>query len=564
MMSHCFKAAMACLLLASATSGYAQMPGAPPPPGPNMFPGAHPQPSAVINAAMFDKFANTKDSLMNMAYYDKDMPEFKKQLMELMMQYNRLDPKAREEHKDWAQNTFYNAACMYSLAGDKMSAMETLERSQFFDYAHMQQDHDLDNIRKDPRFMRYMEMAKRHRSKYQVILSQEGMYNRADSGVLPAFTYQAANDAHLVALKKTYNLDSIAGNGNDVSRMINLMKWVHYLVPHNGSKGNPDTKNAMSFITECKKDNGTLNCRGLAITLNEVYLAAGFASRFVTCLPKDTTDQDCHVINVVWSTSLQKWVWMDPTFMAYVMNEDGELLSIEEVRERLVMNRRLILNPDANRNHASSQIKADYLENYMAKNLYKLECPVSSEYNYETREKGKSRKYVQLLPGMTHPEAKVMKDAHGVESYTLVYTNNPKSFWAAPPVTATVNSELRQPDTHSKSDYEKAMAKFMDCYNAKGDCGEEILVKETADFWKKAEDKSFARTGKLQSYKFLGMEEDNRSENVALFKVVCDNTTHCFAFSLSDDNKMGTFRFQTSSGYINYLMAKDAAKEKKK
>ena len=33
---------------------------------------------------------------------------------------------------------------------------------------------------------------------------------------------------------------------------------------------------------------------------------------------------------------MKKWLWIDPTFDAYVMNEKGELLSIEEVRERLI------------------------------------------------------------------------------------------------------------------------------------------------------------------------------------------------------------------------------------
>ena len=36
--------------------------------------------------------------------------------------------------------------------------------------------------------------------------------------------------------------------------------------------------------------------------------------------------------------------------------------------------------------------------NYMAKNLYLLECPVNSEYNMETVEAGKVISYIRLLP----------------------------------------------------------------------------------------------------------------------------------------------------------------------
>jgi hypothetical protein len=71
---------------------------------------------------------------------------------------------------------------------------------------------------------------------------------------------------------------------------------------------NPAVKNAMSMIAVCKRDNRGLNCRGLATVLNECYLAMGFKSRFVTCLPKDSLniDPDCHVINAVYSNTLKK------------------------------------------------------------------------------------------------------------------------------------------------------------------------------------------------------------------------------------------------------------------
>lgn len=64
-------------------------------------------------------------------------------------------------------------------------------------------------------------------------------------------------------------------------------------------------------------------------------------------MPKYSID-DCHVINMVYLEAKKKWIWIDPTNNAYVMNEKGELLSIQEVRERLVADKPLLLNPDAN------------------------------------------------------------------------------------------------------------------------------------------------------------------------------------------------------------------------
>jgi hypothetical protein len=201
--------------------------------------------------------------------------------------------------------------------------------------------------------------------------------------------------------------------------------------------GNPEVKNAMSMLEACKKGNRGLNCRGLALILNECYLSMGINSRIVTCLPKDSLkiDQDCHVINSVYSKSLKKWLWIDPTFDAYVMNEKGEMLSIEEVRERLINDKTLILNPDANRNNQSAQTKEDYLQNYMAKNLYILECPASSEYNMETKHEGKTYNYIRLIPLEYYeqePHKFEEKNEKSNTTWSYFKTNNPKLFWAKP------------------------------------------------------------------------------------------------------------------------------------
>jgi hypothetical protein len=255
------------------------------------------------------------------------------------------------------------------------------------------------------------------------ILKTAGKYDKYDKSYIPNFAYQSSDNPNLIAIRKELKLDSIAGSGSEISKILNLMHWLHYLIPHDGMNDIPEVKNALSMINVCKKEGRGLNCRGLAMVLNECYLSLGIKSRYVTCLPKDTTDQDCHVINMVYSNDLEKWIWIDPSFDAYVMNEKGELLGIEEVRERLINGKSLILSPDANWNRQQSQTKEFYLENYMAKNLYKLETPLVSEYNTETPEKGKVINYVQLISTIDTPIKK---------SNQFLFTYNPTLFWAKP------------------------------------------------------------------------------------------------------------------------------------
>lgn len=267
------------------------------------------------------------------------------------------------------------------------------------------------------------------------ILKQGAEYNYVKKPIPHNFTYQAASSEELIALRTTYKLDSIAGNGSEITQIINLMHWVHDLIPHDGQHGNPDVKNAMSLIPECKKDNRGLNCRGLAIVLNECYLAMGFPSRHVTCMPKDSIFDDCHVINMVFSKQLNKWIWMDPTNDAYVQDENGQFLSIEEVRERLISGKPLVLNLDANWNHKEQVTKEYYLEYYMAKNLYRFSCPLESTYDYETRHKRKVVSYVELNPlngccqTPTFESEKLRKSKMTWNTYR---TNCPEEFWTLP------------------------------------------------------------------------------------------------------------------------------------
>jgi hypothetical protein len=269
---------------------------------------------------------------------------------------------------------------------------------------------------------------------YLETLKSAQKYNLNEKRNIPKFAYQSVSNPDLAALRKAFNLDSIAGTGNEVSQILSLMHWMHDLIPHDGDHNNPEILNAMSMIDICKKENRGLNCRGLATALNECYLSLGFKSRFVTCLPKDSLkiDKDCHVIDMVYSNDLKKWLWIDPTFDAYVMNENGELLSIEEVRERLVSGKTLILNPEANWNHKVSQNKEYYLYTYMAKNLYRLECSVSSEYNTETVEHGKTISYIQLLPlDYFNQKPDRFESNNRITGTTVINykTNNPSLFW---------------------------------------------------------------------------------------------------------------------------------------
>lgn len=356
------------------------------------------------------------------AFKSKDYALIETVLSDWLADYGKLSEQNQADFKNWLNSTCYNLACTKSMLGDKEGAIEAFGKAVengWWNYSHALKDKDLDNIRDDKRFLSFLQVAREH-GDYTYILCNAVPFDHGDVSALPGFTYQDPGDPDLVRVRTYFNLDSIAGNGNEISRIMNLMQWVHSTVRHDGSSNNPSQKNAIDLVEICKKENRGINCRMMATLLNECYLAMGFKSRFVTCMPK-YDDGDCHVINAVYSVSLDKWIWMDPSFNAYVSDENGSLLGIAEVRERIRQGKPVILNEDANWN-GEKTTQEHYLGYYMVKNLYYLACYARSEFNSETKYEGKiSSSYIGLLPSGTTP----------VNSFDLL-TGNEEYFWQAP------------------------------------------------------------------------------------------------------------------------------------
>jgi hypothetical protein len=319
---------------------------------------------------------------------------------------------------------YYNIACYRSLANDKEKAVEAFAKAVengWTNYMHSSKDADLNNIREEKGFIELMEKI-RIESDFQNILKQAGNYSSKNGFLLPEFTYSPANDSDLVRVRNYFNLDSIAGNGDEISRIKNMLHWAHNVVRHDGRSMNPKSKNAIDLVEVCRKENRGINCRMIAVMLNECYLAMGFKSRYVICLPKKYVD-DCHVINMVYSNTLNKWIWIDPTFNAYVMDEKGTLLGIAEVRERLISGAPLRINEDANWNNKKRETKEHYLDYYMTKNLYRMECVLHSGYNTETQIEGKPSPFTVMLYPSCAPE---------INDWQAGITDNAEYFWQPP------------------------------------------------------------------------------------------------------------------------------------
>jgi transglutaminase-like putative cysteine protease len=336
----------------------------------------------------------------------------------------------------------YDIARAYSLLNQADSAVSYLQKyydlvyktySTYYrdiNYYHLKRDPDLNNIRNYKIFQELLEKFKE--VGWEEILKEYNTYKAIDSK-LPSFIYVDEDWENLPELKEKYKLDSIAGNGDEISKIINLMKWVHKTIRYDGNSGEPEDQHADALIELSKKENKGLNCWMLSTILNEVYLAMGFKSRIVSCYPKGdpSITHEWHVIVEVFSNSLNKWLWMDPTLETFVKDDADNLLSITEVRERIINGLPVFAAPEINTNGETVEDGGErYLYDYMMKNLFRISIPLFSIPAYEMNPH-KIRIYVELLPEGYNPRNVKFHEITGKYS-SVIYTTDDMQFWAVP------------------------------------------------------------------------------------------------------------------------------------
>ena len=143
------------------------------------------------------------------------------------------------------------------------------------------------------------------------------------------------DNSEYTQLLSEYNISEIAGEGTEFEKALNLMHEFAPRLRHESNYDNHIEMNALSLLEYSldNKDQG-INCRNKAQILNEMCLALGIYSRKVWIMPNSGYDNDCHVVNEVWDSSLNKWVMLDITNNQYWADENGTPLSVIEIRRK--------------------------------------------------------------------------------------------------------------------------------------------------------------------------------------------------------------------------------------
>ena len=107
-------------------------------------------------------------------------------------------------------------------------------------------------------------------------------------------------------------MDTLYSGSDDTwTKALAIGNFVATNIPHANQSKWPEQKNAIGLWEYTRDVEPAFNCRLHSILMFELLLAADIPARFVTCLPQDKDDNDCHVVNEVWLPEKQKWVMLD-------------------------------------------------------------------------------------------------------------------------------------------------------------------------------------------------------------------------------------------------------------
>ena len=201
-----------------------------------------------------------------------------------------------------------------------------------------------------------------------------------------------------------------------------ISKFVATNIPHDDPDENPEHPNAIDLWKYSREVKTGFNCRMHAILNYELMQAAGLTARYVTCLPKDRHDNDCHVVNEVWLPEQGKWAFIDADMGGnYITDQNGTPLNLLEMREKFVSGEQMLMHPgfkEATANH-------DYYYGYMAKNTYWFSCWETLHFSQEDCDDddfGPCHYLVIVPEGF---------QAFGIDGNDL-FTTDASRFWAPP------------------------------------------------------------------------------------------------------------------------------------
>lgn len=262
-----------------------------------------------------------------------------------------------------------------------------------------------------------------YKVEYLNFLRNYSEYKYEDSLNYEKFEYKNDNSIYKKIINK-FSLDKLVNHKNEIETIISLMKWVNNTFIYDWNKWYFWDRNIFDLYNYSIEQKEWINCRMMSTILKDIYLSFGFKSRIVACLPIWLDYRDCHVVTIVFSNTLNKWIFMDSSWGIYIMNNDI-IISLEEFRKIIINWEEIIFSSD----NKYPYWKDEYIA-YMTKNLFCFSSNINSEFNEESN--NTERRVYLLSPENYLPLwYKNIIDFNNNKLITQ-YISNPDFFWEKP------------------------------------------------------------------------------------------------------------------------------------
>lgn len=226
------------------------------------------------------------------------------------------------------------------------------------------------------------------------------------------------DDARLADVKSHFRLDTLFdGTESTYQKALKIQRFVSDTLPHGNPPVMPKRKNAIALFAFADSTDQHLNCRLHSILMRDMLLSVGIKARYITCLPYDQDDQDCHVVNEVFLPELGKWAIIDSDMDKVLTDMDGVPLSLWELREKLLSGDKYLINGDIN--------DGQYYDTYMTKNSYWYSRHEMSCMDDETDGLLPGDRRIALIPEGYRVERGGTKWLYE----NSIHTTNPDEFW---------------------------------------------------------------------------------------------------------------------------------------
>lgn len=208
------------------------------------------------------------------------------------------------------------------------------------------------------------------------ILSSNNIYSRSEQHPIN-FSY-SFSDYRLKELRELYSLDSIAGNGNDFTKMLKITFWLASVLKF-GNATETNSFHALEILYKTQHNGFTSNCFIAATVLTECFLSMGVTARMIRCLPIDLRYDECHCMVMAFIKEYNKFIAFDAAMGGCYFNNHGIPLGIPDIRDSLISNDSILLR---------GIFSTDFTKNithYLAKNMVRFQCHLETRYGNEIK-----------------------------------------------------------------------------------------------------------------------------------------------------------------------------------